>query len=205
MALKKEPLEIKCERCETSFRLWIPTEFLSEWGKGTEINCIKCGARFEVKRGEKGYEASLIKEEEEVEEAPAEARETVLLVEEDKLATAIAQSTLSDIGVNLLVAKTGREALEKLENGNIDLIITDLHLRIPDDPEADLDGEDLLKMVLEKGLNIPAIVTTGKDLIDDLILDPKWFDLHVKGFIQKGNPFWAEELKDKIKEVLNKQ
>ena len=50
---------------------------------------------------------------------------------------------------------------------------------------------------------IPAIITTGKDIIDDLVMDPKWFDLHVKGFIQKGNPFWADELKLKIKEVLN--
>jgi hypothetical protein len=41
-------------------------------------------------------------------------------------------------------------------------------------------------------------------MIDDLILDPKWFELRVKGFIQKGNPFWANELRDKIKEVLNK-
>ena len=65
----------------------------------------------------------------------------------------------------------------------------------------DIDGEDLLKMVVEKGLDIPAIVTTGKDIVDDLILDPKWFNLHVKGFVQKGNPFWAEELKDSYRVI----
>ena len=32
----------------------------------------------------------------------------------------------------------------------------------------------------------------------------KWFELKVKGFIQKGNPFWVEELKLKVKEVLYK-
>jgi hypothetical protein len=36
------------------------------------------------------------------------------------------------------------------------------------------------------------------------VLDPKWFELNVKGFIQKGNPFWVEELKLKVKEVLYK-
>jgi hypothetical protein len=35
------------------------------------------------------------------------------------------------------------------------------------------------------------------------VLDPKWFDLHVKGFIQKGNPFWTDELKLKLKEVIH--
>ena len=208
MPIKKEALEVKCGRCDTNFRLWIPTEILPEWDKGVEINCIKCGARFQIKRGDKGLEVTLIEEEKHAAagaaEAAAEGAERVLYVEDDKLATAVAQSTLGDMGVELIIVKTGREALQKLDNGKIDLLVTDLHLIIPDNPEADIDGEDLLKMVVEKGLNIPAIVTTGKDIVDDLILDPKWYDLHVKGFIQKGNPFWAEELKDKIKEVLNK-
>ena len=56
----------------------------------------------------------------------------------------------------------------------------------------------------ESGVSAPAIITTGKDIIDDLVLDPKWFELNVKGFIQKGNPFWVEELKLKVKEVLYK-
>ncbi len=56
--------------------------------------------------------------------------------------------------------------------------------------------------MVESGRNVPAIITTGKDIIDDLVLDPKWFDLNVKGFVQKGNPFWGEELKTKIKEIL---
>lgn len=216
MPIKKEALEVKCGRCDTNFRLWIPTEILPEWDKGVEINCIKCGARFQIKRGDKGLEVTLIEEEKPAAAAAGAAEggeaaeggkgaERVLYVEDDKLATAVAQSTLGDMGVELIIVKTGREALQKLDNGKIDLLVTDLHLIIPDNPEADIDGEDLLKMVVEKGLNIPAIVTTGKDIVDDLILDPKWYDLHVKGFIQKGNPFWAEELKDKIKEVLNKQ
>jgi CheY-like chemotaxis protein len=204
MVVKKQALEIKCDSCDTNFRLWIPEELLQEWDKGEEISCIKCGARFQVKRGDVGFEAIRLKEE----EAPKdEARENVLFVEEDKLATAIAEKTLADIEINLLTASTGKEALEKLEKGGVDLIVTDLHLVNPDNPEADeadIDGEDLLRMVIDRGNNIPAIITTGKDMIDDLILDPKWFELRVKGFIQKGNPFWTEELRDKIKEVLNK-
>jgi CheY-like chemotaxis protein len=201
MAVKKESLEIKCDSCDTSFRLWIPKELLQEWDEGEEISCVKCGARFRVKKGDEGFEAISLKEEEAPEE---EERENVLIVEEDKLATAIAEKTLADVEINLLTARTGKEALEKVEKGEVDLIVTDLHLLNPEDPEADIDGEDLLRMVIDRGNNIPAIITTGKDMIDDLILDPKWFELRVKGFIQKGNPFWANELRDKIKEVLNK-
>jgi CheY-like chemotaxis protein/DNA-directed RNA polymerase subunit RPC12/RpoP len=190
MAVKKQALEIKCDSCDTSFRLWIPEELLQEWDEGEEISCVKCGARFLVKKGDEGFEAISLKEEEVAQE---EGRENVLIVEEDKLATAIAEKTLADVEINLLTARTGNEALEKVEKGGVDLIVTDLHLVNPEDPEADIDGEDLLRMVIDRGNNIPAIITTGKDMIDDLILDPKWFELRVKGFIQKGNPFWANE------------
>ena len=101
-------------------------------------------------------------------------------------------------------AKNAAEALKALRTERVNRIVTGRYLKNPADPESLIDGEDLLKRVVASGMNIPAIITTGKDILDDLVLDPKWFDLHVKGFIQKGNPFWSEELKLKIKEVMYK-
>ncbi|MBI2412636.1 MAG: response regulator [Deltaproteobacteria bacterium] len=140
------------------------------------------------------------------ETAPAEEpnAETILLIEDDKLARDMVQNTLKDVGIRLVSAKNAAEALKTLRTERVNLIVTDLYLKNPADPESLIDGEDLLKRVVASGMNIPAIITTGKDILDDLVLDPKWFDLHVKGFIQKGNPFWAEELKLKIKEVMYK-
>lgn len=139
------------------------------------------------------------------EETPEEqVIETVLLVDDDKFSRQMAENTLANMGMRLLVVKNAAEALRIIKGTEVKLIITDLYLKNPTDPEALLDGEDLLKRLLEMGYNIPAIVTTGKDIIDDLVLDPKWFEMHVKGFIQKGNPFWAEELKLKINEVMYK-
>lgn len=138
------------------------------------------------------------------EETSAEAIETVLLIDDDKFSRQMAENTLANMGMKLIVVKNAAEALRIVKNTEVKLIITDLYLKNPTDPEALLDGEDLLKRLLEMGYNIPAIVTTGKDIIDDLVLDPKWFEMHVKGFIQKGNPFWAEELKLKINEVMYK-
>ncbi|MBI4949973.1 MAG: response regulator [Deltaproteobacteria bacterium] len=137
-----------------------------------------------------------------LEEAPE--TETILLIEDDKLAREMVQNTLKDVGIRLVQAKNAAEALKALRTERVNLIVTDLYLKNPADPESLIDGEDLLKRVVASGMSIPAIITTGKDILDDLVLDPKWFDLHVKGFIQKGNPFWAEELKLKIKEVMYK-
>lgn len=200
----KEPIEIKCSNCSSEFRLWIPADLLPKWDEGEELNCIKCGTRFQIKKGKKGYEVTLVATATEATlTAEAEAgKAAVLFVEDDPLATAIAENTLVNAGIHLVTAKSGEEGLDKIKNEKFNIIVTDLHLIDPDNPETKIDGEDLLRQAADNGSRIPAIVTTGKDIIDDIALDPKWFDLNVKGFIQKGNPFWAEELKDKIKEVL---
>ncbi|MBI5641984.1 MAG: response regulator [Deltaproteobacteria bacterium] len=216
MAEKKEPLEIHCSECRSTFRLWIPLENIKEWERGARISCVRCGARHIVRKGPGGLESFLLRPEHMEEKAvrphaaeaetaePTPAREVILLIEDDKLAREMVQHTLKDIGVKLVQAKNASEALKALRTEKVSLIVTDLYLKNPADPESLIDGEDLLKRILASGLNIPAIITTGKDIIDDMVLDPKWFDLHVKGFIQKGNPFWAEELKLKIKEVMYK-
>jgi CheY-like chemotaxis protein len=210
MPVKKEAVEIKCS-CGAKFRVWIPIELLSEWGGGEEINCIKCGLRYAIKKGKEGVEVSAAKAaapaappiEAPPPPAPAEGISKVLFVDDDKLAIAIAQHTLADLKIEFITARSGEEALKKLEADGFSLLITDLHLKDPSNPAAQLDGEDVLKKLAESGKVIPALVTTGKDLIDDLQLDPKWFDLRVRGFVQKGNPFWAEELKTKMKELLD--
>lgn len=204
---RKEPVDIGCPGCSAQFRVWMPAGLISEWSEGEEIGCIKCAERFLIRRGKEGLlEAKSLsgKEEEAAEKkvTEEEALEKVLLVDDDKLALAIIESTFTDINVKLVTAKSAEEALKKLEKDGFALVVTDLHLKNPDDPATRLDGEDLLKKIKESGKNIPAIIMTGKDIVDDLVPDPKWFTLHVKGFIQKGNPFWSEELKQKIREVL---
>jgi CheY-like chemotaxis protein len=219
---KKEPIDVACALCATRFRLWVPLNLLAEWEKGAKISCVRCGAGHIIKKGKEGFIATT--ERETVErpspqqepphahaqpevlrsDAPAKTdeRDTVLLIEDDRLSREMAEDTMKGTDVRFVAVKNSSEALMAIHNTNIKLIVTDLYLRQPGDSESLVDGEELLKRVA--ALNIPALITTGKDIIDDIVLDPKWYDLHVKGFIQKGNPFWTEELKSKIKEVLNK-
>lgn len=130
--------------------------------------------------------------------------ETILVVEDDKFSRQMVETGLANMGYKVLIVKNAAEALKAFKKDDVKLVVTDLYLKNPGDPESQLDGEEMLKRLTDTGIHVPAIITTGKDIIDDLVLDPKWFDLHVKGFIQKGNPFWTDELKDKIKEVLYK-
>lgn len=238
----KEPVEIKCSECDTAFRLWIPSERLSEWERGSRISCVKCGSQFFLKWNGSAFEVNplteLAKKAAEIaaresaaasapapqvtppppivaaapvmeasapvrEAAQTSAAETVLVIEDDRLSRDMVEKTLSEIGFSVIPAKSSTEAM-RAAKGKIHLIVTDLYLKNPADAESVLDGEDLLVQLRESGVSAPAIITTGKDIIDDLVLDPKWFELNVKGFIQKGNPFWVEELKLKVKEVLYK-
>lgn len=137
------------------------------------------------------------------EAAQAANAETILVIEDDRLSRDMVENTLSQLGFAIIPVKSSTEAI-KAAKQNVHLIVTDLYLKNPADSESLLDGEDLLVRLRDSGVNAPAIITTGKDIIDDLVLDPKWFELNVKGFIQKGNPFWVEELKLKVKEVLYK-
>lgn len=223
MGDRKEPLEITCSSCSTHFRLWIPVEMLSEWEGGSYINCIKCGTRYSATRKADGFDVVLAPGSAvrgagrgssspavPAEAAPAEAAEeqatpgeTVLLIEDDRLIREMAEGAVKDMGIRLLTVKNAAEALSVIDSEKVAGIVTDLYLKNPDDPESLMDGEDLLREIVDKGFNLPAIIITGKDIIDDIVLDPKWFDLHVKGFIQKGNPFWTDELKLKLKEVIH--
>ena len=213
METKKEAIEIACSLCDTRFRLWVPVAIIPEMERGSAISCVKCGARITVKKGARGFTVSMAEEPVRaaapsspaaVAAPAAPAQDTILLIEDDRLAREMVENTIKDTGIRLIAVKNAAEALRTIRKEQINLIVSDLYLRNPADPESQMDGEELLAKVLELGLNIPSIVTTGKDIIDDLVMDPKWFDLHVKGFIQKGNPFWVEELKLKIKEVMYK-
>jgi CheY-like chemotaxis protein len=200
MSDNKEAVEIECPECATRFRLWIPARLIPEWEDGSQLGCIKCRASLKVAKESGVFVVSTPEEADTAENG----KDNILFIDDDKLIRQMAEEALQESDMVPLMAQSSTEALDILKNDSINLIVVDLHLKNPNDPHATMDGEEFLWKIKDMNFSVPSIITTGKDLIDDIILDPKWLDLNVKGFVQKGNPFWTDELKAKIHELLFK-
>ena len=216
---EKKYIEIECPKCKTRFRLWVPLKLFSEWKNGEDIGCIKCGMRIRLEKDNDSFRVALAQSVDEIitEVEPKETAqagegvhlknvmgETILIVDDDGLIRKMAEDELIKNNFTPLTAPNGPEALKLIEKNQIAVIVVDLHLKNQRDPESVMDGEELLQRLIDSGKDIPAVITTGKDLIDDIIFQPKWYDLNVKAFVQKGNPFWTDDLLAKIKEILKK-
>lgn len=203
--MDKEAIEIACPECGIKFRLWIPHNLLPDWETGQQAGCIKCRAGLNVVKEGDAFIVTSIEEEKRPEEPLKKLKDKLkgnTLIIDDDTSTRQMEEVLQDTGTSSIIAKNSSEALDALQNNTVNLIIVDLHLKNPRDPYSTMDGEEFLWKVKDMGMNIPSIITTGKDIVDDIIMDPKWLDLNVKGFIQKGNPFWTDELKAKVQELL---
>lgn len=197
---EKKPSEIECHECKTIFRLWVPVNLISKWKNGENIACIKCGTHIGLEKNDGGLRAMS----KQTVEAAGTPTGHILIVDDDGLVRKMAENVFKKNKLKSLSAQNAADALGIIEKNNVSVVVVDLHLKNPKDPESIMNGEAFLQNIADLGRNIPAIVTTGKDLIDDIILEPKWFDLHVKAFIQKGNPYWTEDLLTKIREILKK-
>lgn len=210
---EKKPIEIECQECKVKFRLWVPVDLFSKWKNGEKVGCIKCGTHIRLEKDDDSFRVKSKQPVETIitEVEPEETSETVeaadgviLVIDDDGLVRKMAENVLKKNKLTPLTAKNGPEALDIIKKNHVALVVVDLHLKNPKDPKSIMDGEEFLQRLVDSGKNIPAIVTTGKDLIDDIILEPKWYDLHVMAFIQKGSPFWTDDLLVKIKETLKK-
>lgn len=86
-----------------------------------------------------------------------EARETVLLVDDEALVRMGAADMLEEAGFRVIEAASADEALRCLtaDPGNIDVLVTDVHM-----PGA-LDGMDLAREVDRSWPHIRLVVTSG--------------------------------------------
>ncbi|MBF0504359.1 MAG: response regulator [Candidatus Omnitrophica bacterium] len=115
---------------------------------------------------------------------------TILVVDDDRLATELSKRKLEERGYGVLVASNGNEALECLKAQIPDLIILDVHM-------PDMNG---YTFIIEKNknpqyVNIPVVMVTASSETGPL------FKRHrVKGYLLK--PINMQELLDKVSEVV---
>jgi len=158
---------------------WIYVD--SERGKGTVVRIYlpAIEAKEEVK-----------KEVEKVEIAMGEG--TILVIEDEELLVDLFRQILERLGYRVLLAETGKEAVElaKTFDGQIDLALLDIKL-------PDMDGGRVYPLIMEARPDLKVIVCSGYSIhgpAQDII------DAGAEGFIQK--PFSIAPFAEKLKEVL---
>jgi CheY-like chemotaxis protein len=79
---------------------------------------------------------------------------TILVVDDDQSSRALLQEILSLAGHEVVQAEDGRQALERVEQGSIDLVITDRLMPC-------MGGLELLQALARRPVVIPAIVVSA--------------------------------------------
>lgn len=78
----------------------------------------------------------------------------ILIVEDDRTMATVYQSYLAGDAYNVTVADTGYDALQRIDQGDLDGVLLDLTL-------PDMNGLEILRHVHQQGLPLEVIVTTG--------------------------------------------
>ncbi|MFD0049772.1 response regulator transcription factor [Actinomycetes bacterium NPDC127524] len=116
----------------------------------------------------------------------------ILVVEDDKALQNIIAKILAEESYDVDQSESGDEGLLMARTGVYDLLIVDLML-------PGLDGISLIKKIRMGGMNIPALILTAKDTIEDKV---KGLDVGADDYLVK--PFATEEFLARVRSVLRR-
>ncbi len=86
----------------------------------------------------------------------------ILIVDDEKNIREGLRLALIKDGHNIFLASDGREALTTLQNNEIDAVITDLKM-------PNMDGEQLMKIIIKDYFNVPVIILTGHGTVEGAV------------------------------------
>ena len=86
----------------------------------------------------------------------------ILVVDDEKNIREGLGKVLELDGYKVLLACDGKEAIQKLDRGDIDLVITDLKM-------PNLSGEEVLRKATSTSANLPVIILTGHGTIENAV------------------------------------
>lgn len=87
----------------------------------------------------------------------------ILIAEDDKELRQLFQHVLMKNGYAVTGVADGKEALDAMDRGYYDLIISDIMMPV-------MDGYELVSSLRQAGINTPVMMITAKDAIDDMRL-----------------------------------
>ncbi len=117
----------------------------------------------------------------------------ILLVDDEEPLRSNLSRYLTGLGYEVLTAANGRDALDIVEESEIDLLITDINM-----PE--MDGIEVLRALRAKGTMVPVIAMSGGGVFDKRLLLGSAGALGATGRLDK--PFELEALRLEVERAL---
>ncbi len=170
---------------------WISVD--SHLGKGTVVRIyLPAIASTQARRAGLPAVKVQVEEKERPRIEPIKGEGTILVIEDEDIVIDVILQMLENLGYRILLAKTGKEAINiaKSFDGDIDLAILDIVL-------PDLAGKEAYNRIMEARPNLKVIVCSAYSIDGP---PREVLDIGAQGFIQK--PFSYATLSEKLKEVL---
>jgi DNA-binding response OmpR family regulator len=116
----------------------------------------------------------------------------ILVVEDDKNTNKLMSAILRSNGYDVITAFDGMEALKKLDEQQIDLMIVDIMM-------PNMNGYELTQLLRDSNYNLPILMVTAKELLED---KHKGFLVGTDDYMTK--PVDKKELLLRIKALLRR-
>jgi CheY-like chemotaxis protein len=155
----------------------------SEKGKGSTFNIYLAASTNEVTSKEERFAEEMVK-----------GTETILLVDDEKEILDVGEEMLEAMGYSVLVARSGKEAVEVYKNrkDEIDLVILDMIM-------PGIGGSETYDRIKQENPKVKALLSSGYSIDGQA---SEILEKGCDGFVQK--PFTMIKLSGKIREVLEK-
>lgn len=155
----------------------------SEKGEGTTFNIyLPASDREVLELEEKSHE--LLK-----------GTETILLVDDEEIIIDVGKKLLEELGYRVLIARSGKEAIEvyRTHVDEIDMVLLDMIM-------PDMSGGETFEKLKEMNQEVKVVLSSGYSVNGDA---QKVLDRGCMGFIQK--PFNLTAISQKTREILDKK
>jgi len=116
----------------------------------------------------------------------------ILVVDDEPLVCQQLERLFTHSGYAVTIAPSAEKAIERLDNGDIDLVVTDIRL-------PGMSGVELTKRIQEKSSDVPVIVITGYADIETAV---EVLKIGASDYVNK--PFSAAAIQESTRAVLEK-